>query len=84
MTTPVDSRLIYKKIKPFNNSFKKEDYQKVPCKEGESNLNDSGEKTFEFNYDQKIAYFMIMEVFEIKNTADTITLQNDHFPDKFS
>ena len=87
MTTAVDSRLLYKKIKPFNNSFKKEDYQKIPCKEGEANLNDSGEKTFEFNYDQKIAYLrdsMIMEVFEIKNTADTITLQNDHFPDKFS
>ena len=46
MTAPVDYRLIYKKIKPYNNSFKKEDYQKIPCKEGEANLNDSGEKTF--------------------------------------
>ena len=87
MTTVVDSRLIYKKIRLFNNSFRKEEYQKIPCAQGIQNLNDGGEKTFEFNYDQKIAYLrdsMIMEIFEVKDTVDTITLQNDHFIDKYS
>ena len=83
----MDKRLVYTKVKTFNNSFKKEEYKKIPCKEGEANLNEGGEKTFEFNYDKMLAYFresMIMEKFEIKDTVDEISLENDYFAAKYS
>jgi double jelly roll domain-containing protein len=87
MTSSIDKRLVYKKVKHFQNSFKKVDYKKIPCSEGEANLNEGGEKTFVFNYGQMLAYFhesMIMEIFEIKDTVDEITLQNDFYPDLYS
>ena len=76
----MDKRLIYTKVKTFNNSFRKEEYKKIPCKEGESNLNDSGDKTFVFNYEKMLSYLpesMIMEQFTIENTTDELTLEND-------
>ena len=83
----MDKRLIYTKVKTFNNSFRKEEYKKIPCKEGESNLNDSGDKTFVFNYEKMLAYLpesMIMEQFTIENTTDELTLENDPFPAKYT
>ena len=83
----MDKRLIYTKVKTFNNSFRKEEYKKIPCKEGESNLNDSGDKTFVFNYEKMLAYLpesMIMEQFTIENTTDELILENDPFPAKYT
>jgi hypothetical protein len=81
----MDKRLVYTKVKHFNNSFQKSEYKKIPCKE--TNLNQSGEKTFIFNFEHMLAYLhesMIMEIFEIKDTVDEITLQNDFYPDLYS
>jgi len=83
----MDKRLVYTKVKTFNTSFKKEEYKKIPCSEGENNLNESGEKTFVFEFDKMLSYphdSLYMEKFEIKDTVDEITLENDHLPAKYS
>jgi hypothetical protein len=77
----MDKRLVYTKVKTFNNSFKKEECKKVPCSEGENNLTEPGDKTFVFEFDKMLAYLhdsLYMEQFVIKDTVDEITLENDH------
>jgi hypothetical protein len=80
MTTIIDNRLDLDTTLVFNNSFRKEDYYKIPPVNGVENVNRAGNITFRCNIKESfLALFdsLIRVKLELKGIGDTMNLEHN-------
>src|SRR5829696_2222782 len=80
MVDYIDSRLLLDDVLKFNNSFKKEDYHRIPPVNGISNVNRSGDITFTCtNKQMLLGLFDSLLVIKLRLTGagDTMTLEHN-------
>jgi len=80
MVDYIDSRLLFDDVLKFNNSFKKEDYHRIPPVNGIAYVNRSGDITFTCSNRQMLLGLFDSLLFiklRLTGTGDTMTLEHN-------